>query len=119
MPLLQLHLSDQEIEHSVKDDIHRFSARILSEEIGKSIDFVMVMLNIGCSLSFAQDSESPCAYMEIKNVGELPSDTTKRLAKRLTSLVCDELKIEPDRIYIEFQESQRHLWGWNGNTFEI
>ena len=118
MPLLQLHLSDQGIEHSTKDDIHRFGAKILSEEIGKSIDFVMVVINSGCSLSFAQDTKISCAYIEVKNVGELSGDITKSMSKRLTNLVYDKLKIKPERIYIEFQESQRHLWGWNGDTFE-
>ena len=46
MPLLQLHLSDQGIENSTKDYIHRFGAKILSEEIGKSIDFVLVVIKV-------------------------------------------------------------------------
>ena len=103
---------------TIKEEIHQSGAKILSEEIGKSIDFVMVILHSGCSLSFAQDSQTPCAYLEVKNVGKLPGEKTQRLSNKLTSLICDKLRVRPEQIYIEFQESERHLWGWNGATFE-
>ena len=118
MPLLQIHFSDKEISSSIKEEIHQSDAKILSEEIGKSIDFVMVILHSGCSLSFAQDTQTPCAYLEVKNVGKLPGEKTQRLSNKLTSLICDKLRVRPEHIYIEFQESERHLWGWNGATFE-
>ena len=95
MPLLQIHFSDKEITSSIKEEIHQSGAKILSEEIGKSIDFVMVILHKGCSLSFAQDTKSPCAYMEVKNVGELSSEKTQRLTFKLTGLICDKLRVRP------------------------
>ncbi len=34
---------------------------------------------------------------------------------------CQEIEstlgVSSDRIYIEFNDAQRHLWGWNGSTF--
>jgi len=55
--------------------------------------------------------------MEIKNVGTLPADTTEKISQRLCHLAEDKLLINPDRCFLEYQESPRHLWGWNAKTF--
>jgi hypothetical protein len=31
--------------------------------------------------------------------------------------VAQHLAIAPERIYIEFSNAARQLWGWNGATF--
>ena len=67
-------------------------------------------------MQFGESSE-PCAYAEIKNVGKLDATLTDSLSNRISSMISECLNIEKDRIYIEFQESERHLWGWNGKTF--
>ena len=50
-------------------------------------------------------------------MGKLDATLTDSLSNRLSSMISESLNIEKDRIYIEFQESERHLWGWNGKTF--
>ena len=117
MPLLQINSSKSKLSDSVMEEIHHAGALILAEATGKSISYVMVNLNLGSSLSFANDIESPCAYLEVKNVGTLSEETTHILSSKLTSMIAKTLNTEPNRIYIEFQESSRHLWGWNGKTF--
>ncbi len=77
----------------------------------------MVMLHLDQSMSFALDEGSDCPYLEVKNVGELKPDLTSKISSLLTDLVSSNLRVPANRVYIEFQESQRHLWGWNGGTF--
>lgn len=84
--------------------------------MGKSLDFVMVLIESGVQISFGREA-GPVAYIEVKNVGELASGVTTKLSQRLSALVECELSIPKDRIYIEFQESKRQHWGWNGKTF--
>ena len=117
MPLLQINSSQEVIDPSLLDQLHLLGSQILSEELEKSIEYVMVIINCGVSLSFAQDIQSPCVYLEVKNVGILSPEKTQSLTKRLTALTSEKLKTKPNRTYIEFQESERHLWGWNGSTF--
>ena len=57
------------------------------------------------------------AYCEVKNVGVLSPDTTNQITGFITEILSTKLKISPEQLYIEFQESERHLWGWNGKTF--
>jgi phenylpyruvate tautomerase len=117
MPLLQIHSSVQTIEKLTLEEIHREGAKILSHELGKSIEYVMVVVNAGSSISFAQDSSKPSAYLEVKNIGELSPAVTAKLSMQLCELTSQKLGVEKNRIYIEYQEAQRHQWGWNGKTF--
>jgi len=117
MPLLQINLTTPNVSQDVLDQVHDQSADILAEQIGKSVEYAMVLVRTGESISFAKDNVSPCAYMEVKNVGELSSDLTERLTSKLSNLLNEILGVAVDRIYVEYQESARHLWGWNGKTF--
>ncbi len=117
MPLLKAQLSLPEISNAASSNFRIEGADILSSVIGKSRDFVMVLLESGVSASFGGNLVDPCAYLEVKNVGELSSEITGKLSQRLGELIEKEFGIASDRIYIEFQESKRHLWGWAGKTF--
>ena len=54
--------------------------------------------------------------LELKSIG-LPQDRTTELSKALCKLVHDEFGVRPDRVYIEFADAPRTMWGWNGGTF--
>jgi len=32
-------------------------------------------------------------------------------------LIKQQLGIDESRVYIEFSNPERHMWGWNGATF--
>ena len=66
MPLLHIHASSKNINEKAIQEVHQTGAQILAEVLGKSTDYVMVLLNTGRSLSFAQDDQAPCAYLEVK-----------------------------------------------------
>ena len=61
-------------------------------------------------------SNEPLAYLELKSIG-LPADKTTQFSATLCDLISTTLSIQSDRIYIEFSDAPRHLWGWNGKTF--
>ena len=117
MPLLRINLTTPSVSQDVLDQVHVQSADILAEQIGKSVEYVMILVRTGESISFAKDSVSACAYMEVKNVGELSPELTERLTSKLSNLLNEILEVPVDRIYVEYQEAARHLWGWNGKTF--
>ena len=117
MPLLKVQLSLPEISKSSSCNVRTEGTEILSSAIGKSPDFVMVLVESGASASFGGNLTESCAYLEVKNVGELSAQITDELSRRLGELMKKEFGIASNRIYIEFQESERHLWGWNGKTF--
>jgi len=117
MPLLHIHSSSKTVNEKVIQEVHQTGAQILSDELGKSTEYVMVLVNTASSLSFAQDDQTPCAYLEVKNIGGFTPEITAKLSERLCKMVNQKLETSINRIYIEYQNAERHLWGWNGKTF--
>ena len=68
---------------------------------------MMIIVEESMNASFGGNLTDPCAYLEVKNVGELSSEITSELSRRLGELVQKEFGIPLDRIYIEFQESKK------------
>ncbi|HAD22174.1 MAG TPA: hypothetical protein DCF87_08695 [Opitutae bacterium] len=115
MPTFILHTSSAINDHQ-NQNIRKDTVDILSQELGKSKDFIVTLIHDSIAIEFGQ-SEAPCAYVEVKSVGTLSPEQTTAMSDRLCNALQQILSIHPDRIYIEFQESPRHLWGWNGKTF--
>ena len=115
MPMFILHanfaISDEKASLIQEDAVC-----VLSEELGKSKDFIVTLFNDSASIKFGQSKE-PCSYVEIKNVGTLAPEQTAAMSSRICDLLHNHISVPKDRTYIEFQESERHLWGWNGKTF--
>jgi phenylpyruvate tautomerase PptA (4-oxalocrotonate tautomerase family) len=112
MPVLTLTTnSDVDISTGV---LGKFSSGV-AEMLGKHESYVMVQLQHNAMMLFA-GSDAPLAYAELKSIA-LPQEHTADFSARLCSLIASELNIPENRIYIEFSDLQRHLFGWSGKTF--
>lgn len=114
MPLLKIQLNQ-----SVSDDqqvkLLNEGSKLVAAELGKPEQYVMVVIEPVTPMMFAGKSE-PAAYLELKSIG-LPESKTQELSKALCQLVEDTTGVEQARIYIEFVDAARAMWGWNGRTF--
>ena len=115
MPLLKIR-TNMEIEVEARQPLMQLASARLAELLGKSESYVMVSLESGAEMLLG-GSDAPLAYLELKSIG-LPADRTKELSAGLCGLMTEELSIDKARVYIEFSDAARHLWGWNGTTFE-
>lgn len=88
---------------------------LLSELLNKPESYIMIEVTSNLNIVFAASTE-PAAYLELKSIG-LPEADTKMLSSRLCDFIQSQIDITPERIYIEFCSANRHLWGWNKNTF--
>ena len=85
----------------------------LAAHTGKPEAYVMTLLQTSVPMTFGGSSE-PCAYIEIKSIGALsPSEMTAAF----TDLIAERTGIQPQRIFIGFEDVAPSLWGWNGKTF--
>lgn len=116
MPLANVYIP-KGFESSLLDKVSKSVSQILSTVLNKSEDYIMTVFQETKYQSFANNHSDPSVYMEIKNVGDLVPEVTSDLASKLTDLIESILNVPPARVYIEFQQSERHLWGWNGKTF--
>ena len=114
MPLLKIQCNLETATGRSTELLQQASARV-AEILGKPERYVMVSLEHNPDMLFSGDS-APLAYLELKSIG-LPSDRTGELSAALCELIHDALEIPLERIYIEFADAERHMWGWNGGTF--
>lgn len=114
MPYLKIQ-TNLEPDRGHCDALLKAASAAIAEALGKPERYVMVALESGTPMAFA-GSADPSAYLELKSIG-LPESRTGELSATLCGLINRELDIPADRIYIEFADAQRHLWGWNAGTF--
>ena len=74
-------------------------SRECAELLGKSEEYIMVRLNLG----------------ELFSIG-LSNLETSPLSAHLCKLLGEKLTISADRIFLNFNDVPRDLWGWNGRT---
>jgi len=91
------------------------SSKTVAKFLGKPESYVMVAVQAGVPMVFAGNNQ-PAAYLQLKSLG-LPESSTADFSKILCELIQNELDINPNRIYIEFSNPERHLWGWDKSTF--
>lgn len=113
MPLLSIttNISDTRSEQTL---LRQASAEV-AKMLGKPESYVMVKLEHNPHMLFA-GSNAPLAYLELKSIN-LPAERTTELSQTLCSLMQATLAIDAERVYIEFANAERHMWGWNSVTF--
>lgn len=114
MPLIRVECNTRVESDAAAAFIAKASEKT-SEILGKSENYVMCILDDNRNMSFAGNTDAT-AYIEFKSIG-LPEDKTTELSAAVCELVSATLGIASDRIYIEFANAQRHMWGWNNRTF--
>lgn len=91
------------------------ASELIANQLGKSEHYIMIQVEAGESMLF-DGTEEPLAYMELKSIG-LPADRIKALSANLCEFILNRLEIPKSRIYIEFVDVDRSMWGWNSTTF--
>jgi len=112
MPLLSIKTN---ISLSDRNSLASLASKTTANALGKPENYVMVAVEDQLTMLFA-GSDEPTAYLELKSIS-LPESETKTLSSVLCQLINEQLDIEKNRIYIEFSNAERHMWGWNGSTF--
>ncbi len=82
--------------------------------LGKPERYVMVSIQASVAMLFGGQG-TPLAYLELKSIGLQESQSTE-----LSAMLCqlmNDYAIPSDRVYIEFTDAPRKMWGWNGGTF--
>jgi len=112
MPLLTIKTN---INLENKTAFAELASRAAAEITGKPESYVMVSIEDNQCLMFAANHQ-PCALVNIKSLG-LPEDRTSQFSEQLCEFIQSNTNISSSRIYIEFSNPQRHMWGWDKKTF--
>ena len=112
MPLLEIS-TNSEIRNS--QNIAQQASKLTADLLGKPESYVMVKVQPAQTLIFA-GSNKPAAHIKLKSLG-LPENRTADFSEKICSFLSTELNIDSARIYIEFSNPERHMWGWDKRTF--
>jgi phenylpyruvate tautomerase len=112
MPVLSITTNS---EPRVSPELLARMSSAVAEMLGKPESYVMLLLQHQRHMLFA-GSDAPLAYVELKSIA-LPVERTAEFSARLCELIATELGTPRERIYIEFSDLQRNLFGWNAQTF--
>lgn len=116
MPLIKVFSSAPSLSRGETTALLRRLSSELAVVLGKPEAYVMTCMMPRAEMTFAADSQ-PCAYAEVKSIGRMTPEITKKLSASVCSTLSEALHVPADRIYIEFQDAERHLWGFDGGTF--
>jgi len=114
MPFLKIQTNRTLSEADAKS-LAANAAAVVAAQLGKPESYVMTSVETNPAMQFA-GSDEPLAYLELKSIG-LPESVTADASRALCDLVSGATGIRPDRIYIEFADAPRKMWGWDGGTF--
>ena len=114
MPLLKIQ-TNHTIDENTSNSLLTEASKLVSTELGKPENYVMIIIEPLRAMMFAGSTDQ-LAYIELKSIG-LPESKITDLSQALCGLIEDTLGIPTSRIYIEFTDVPRKMWGWNSGTF--
>jgi len=114
MPFLRIQTNQPLSDTEARSLAARASA-VVAEQLGKPERYVMTSVESNPAMQFA-GSDAPLAYLELKSIG-LPDSLTVATSRALCGMMASATGVEPDRVYIEFTDAPRKMWGWNNGTF--
>ena len=107
--------TNQPVDSAANRQLLKKTSAFIAELLGKPESYVMVSIQPERPLIFG-GSDEPAAFVRLKSIG-LPMERCPDLSQKICNLVELELGIPKDRIFIDFKDLERNLFGWNGKTF--
>jgi phenylpyruvate tautomerase len=114
MPFFKIE-TNQKLDESTVSNLLQKSSHIISGMVGKPEQYVMVSIDHSKGIMFGGKTE-PAAMVKLKSIG-LPTDKCNDFASRICQFLKDEIDVPPDRVFIDFVDLQRNMFGWNRKTF--
>lgn len=112
MPVLNIR-TNVKIEN--KTSLAESASTTTANLLGKPETYVMINIEDDQCLMFAGNN-APCALLSLKSLG-LAENLTASFSNVLCEFINTHCAIDKSRIYIEFINPERHMWGWDGRTF--
>jgi phenylpyruvate tautomerase PptA (4-oxalocrotonate tautomerase family) len=116
MPLIKVQSSVAAPDSAVVEELLKSLSAKVAKHLGKPESYVMTSFEPGVKMSFAGTFEPVC-YIEVKSIGKMNPSQTKAMSQDFCQQIQDRLGVPMNRVYIEFADAERTMWGWNGATF--
>ena len=107
--------TNQALDRASNQQLLNKASAFIADLLGKTESYVMVSIQPESPLVFG-GSDEPAAFVRLKSIG-LPTDRCPELSQKICRLIEQELGVPQDRIFIDFKDLARNMFGWNGKTF--
>jgi phenylpyruvate tautomerase PptA (4-oxalocrotonate tautomerase family) len=91
------------------------AGREVAHALSKPEEYLMVIMEKADTMLMG-GKDSSVAFCELRGLG-LPEDRTAELSALICRLCEKHLHTPPERVYINFFNMPRHMWGWDSKTF--
>jgi phenylpyruvate tautomerase PptA (4-oxalocrotonate tautomerase family) len=114
MPYLSIE-TNRTVEEASTQAIMKKASSLIAGLLGKPESYVMISIKPETPLSFA-GTDAPAAFIRLKSIG-LSKDRCVEFSEKICDFIDQELGVPNNRVFIEFKDLERNLFGWNGKTF--
>ena len=114
MPLMSIRSAVKINDTAVSSMLSACSAK-LAVLLTQPEAYVMTLFDRPASMTMAGTAD-PCCLVEIRSVVELSSDQTQAMAQAFCPMLAEHLGVPPNRIFLNFTDFPRNMWGFNGST---
>jgi phenylpyruvate tautomerase len=114
MPLMTIRSAAEIDEVKMSSMLSACSAK-LAELLAQPEDYVMTLFDRPGGMTMAGTADA-CCLIEIRSVVELSGKQTLAMAQAFCPMVAEHLRVTPDRVFINFTDFRKAMWGFNGAT---
>lgn len=114
MPYVKMQTNAAMAETETPGLAARLSAEV-ARMLGKPESFVMAVVEAGAAMCHGGSPE-PCTFVELKSIG-LEEARCAEYSRALCAFLEAEIGVDSKRVYVEFKDLSRSLFGWDGATF--
>jgi phenylpyruvate tautomerase len=115
MPVVRITVSQVVYEEKRRKVMRDLTQKLIALT-GKPEKYMMVVFQPPAEIFFGS-SDAASALIEVKSIGALEPERTKKISQDFCAYFQSELGIPEDRVYIEFTDVKPSMFGWNGKTF--
>lgn len=111
MPVLRIE-TNQELSRDQTAALMEKATEMLCSALGKPKTFMMIYVDSGCSIMF-NGSTAPFAFVQLRQFA-FDEKRVAGIIEVIGTFISSELKVSPDRQYIQLTEMKSAMFGWNG-----
>ena len=115
MPFIRLE-TNVTICEDTRFALMRDLTKIVSTVLEKPKEYVMVSF-AEVSLMMDAEHDPPAAFIELRSIGALSSQSISDLSAQLTASLEDRIAVRRSRVFLNFTDMSATHWGWQGEPF--
>ena len=107
--------TNQPIDRAANRELLKKVSAFIAGLLGKPESYVMIAIKPETPLIF-DGSDEPAAFVRVKSIG-LPKESCPQMSDKICNLLEQEMHVPKNRVFIDFKDLEREMFGWNGKTF--